>query len=311
MNSSSSQNIETQSSDTIGAKPLSIALIGPNEARRWDVSSVLTECQGVKVREFSSYPSALDNVPRLLERYFDVIVIDLDSDQECALQLVESIRAEDAAAVMVYSERSDRDLEARCMRSGAREFLMLPFDQSTMAKALQRARTTLQPAARPAKKSKGDLLVLFGAKGGAGVTTIACNLAIALAQEPDQSSLLIDLAVPLGDAALNLGIAAEYSTDNALRDPERLDASFLQKLLSKHRSGISVLAAPSKVPEVEASKVAIDKLMSVARQQFDHVIVDVGSRIDLMATVTAAFSDTAQASNKARFERLYLLCHRR
>jgi hypothetical protein len=59
---------------------------------------------------------------------------------------------------------------------------------------------------------------------------------------------------------------------------------FLSKLLVKHRSGISVLAAPSKVPKVQASNEAIDKLMKAARADFENVIVDVGSRLDLMDT---------------------------
>jgi hypothetical protein len=88
----------------------------------------------------------------------------------------------------------------------------------------------------------------------------------------------------MGDAALNLGIVTEYSTDNAFMDVDRLDGTFLNKLLAKHRSGISVLAAPSKVPKVQASNEAIDKLIKAARQQFENVIVDVGSRLDLMGT---------------------------
>ena len=88
----------------------------------------------------------------------------------------------------------------------------------------------------------------------------------------------------MGDAALNLGIVAEYSTDNALLDSGRLDASFLSKLLVKHRSGVSVLAAPSKVPKVQASNEAIDKLMAIALQNFENVVVDVGSRLDLIGT---------------------------
>ncbi|MGB6686235.1 MAG: hypothetical protein WBE76_00160 [Terracidiphilus sp.] len=281
---SSSSSLESNTTDSAGAKLLSVALICPNERRRWDVSSVLADCRGVTVREFSSYPTALDDVPRLLERYFDVIVVDLDSDQEFALKLVATICAESASTVMVYTEIADKELMARCMRAGAREYLLLPFDQGTLGKALDRARVGLNSRTRSPQKAQGDLLVFLGAKGGAGVTTIACGLAVALAQEPDHRTLLIDLAVPLGDAALNLGIAAEYSTDHALRNAERLDARLLQTFLARHRSGVFVLAAPSKIPEVEASKAAIDRLVAVARQQFDHVIVDAGSRIDLMNT---------------------------
>jgi Flp pilus assembly CpaE family ATPase len=281
---SSSSGLETNYADPVGNRLLSIALIGPNDRRRWDISSVLTDCRGVKVREFSSYPTALDDVPKLLERYFDIIIVDLDSDPEFALKLVATICAESAATMMVFTEKADQELMARCMRAGAREYLVLPFDLGNLGQAIGRARIGLDSTAHTRQKALGDLLVFFGAKGGTGVTTIACNLAIALAQEPGHSTLLIDLAVPLGDAALNLGIAAEYSTDNALRDAERLDPRLLQSLLAKHRSGVFVLAAPGNVPEVEASTTAVDRLVAVARQQFDHVIVDVGSRTDLMGT---------------------------
>jgi pilus assembly protein CpaE len=88
---------------------------------------------------------------------------------------------------------------------------------------------------------------------------------------------------------LNLGISTEYSTVNALQEAGRLDASFLHKLLTKHSSGVWVLAAPGKFPLFHATNEAIDKLMSVARQEFDNVVVDVGARLDL--TDTALFKD--------------------
>jgi Flp pilus assembly CpaE family ATPase len=284
VNSSSSSNLDLQYDGSSETGLLSIALIGPDEERRNAVARSLAVCRAGQVREFTSYPPALDDVPRLLEQYYDVIIIDLDSDPEYAPKLVESICAETSATVMVYSAKADREMVFRCMRAGAREFLTPPFDQNTMAEALVRAAAILRPEARPAKRTRGKMLVFLGAKGGSGVTTIACNFAMALAQESGQGTLLIDLGLPLGDAALNLGIVSEFSTDNALQDADRLDANLLHKLLTKHRSGVSVLAAPSTVPEVQASNAAIDKLVAVARQDFDNVIVDVGSRLDLMGT---------------------------
>ncbi|MGP8271598.1 MAG: CpaE family protein [Terracidiphilus sp.] len=284
MGSELSPNFDTRYPDSIGNGALSIALIGPDDGRRKAMSNALAECRGAKVREFSSYPTSLDEVPRLLKQYYDVILIDLDSNREFALELVESICATDSATVMVYSEQADRDGVFRSMRAGAREFLTPPFDQNTLAEALVRASAILRPKTLPVKKAGGKLLVFLGSKGGSGVTTIACNFAIALAQESEQSTLLIDLGLPIGDAALSLGITAEYSTDNALQEADRLDASFLNKLLAKHQAGVYVLAAPSKVPEVEASHEAIEKLISVARKEFDNVIVDAGSRLDLMGT---------------------------
>jgi pilus assembly protein CpaE len=157
-----------------------------------------------------------------------------------------------------------------------------------MAEALVRA-SARRSAVRPHKKAAGKLLVFLGAKGGSGTTTLACNFAVSLAQESGQSTLLIDLDLPLGDAALNLGIVAEYSTVNALQNSARLDANFLTTLLIKHSSGVWVLAAPGKFPHFQASNESIDKLMAVAREGFDNVVVDVGSRLDL--TGTALFRD--------------------
>jgi Flp pilus assembly CpaE family ATPase len=269
--------------DSLGGNVLSIALIGPDEERRKAASTALAGCQGGEIREFSSYPPSLDDVPRLLEQHYDIIIIDLDSHPEYALELVESICANGSATVMVYSMKADSELLVRCMRAGAREFLTLPFAQSTMAEALVRA-TARRPATHLPKKTGGRLLVFLGAKGGDGVTMLACNFAVSLAQESGQSTLLIDLDLPLGDAALNLGVVAEYSTINALQNSNRLDSSFLSRLLVKHSSGVSMLAAPGKFPQYEASNEAIDRLIAVARQDFDNVVIDMGSRLDLMGT---------------------------
>jgi len=288
MNSNHPSYFDANSPDSIGADALSIALIGPDEQRRKEAAAALLKCDGAEVREYSAYPASLDDVPRLIEQRNDVIIIDLDSSPEYALELVESICANGSATVMVYSSKPDSDLLVRCMRAGAREFLTPPFAHNTMAEALVRA-SARRSATRLPRKTGGRLLVFLGAKGGSGVTTLACNFAVSLAQESGQSTLLIDLDLPLGDAALNLGIVTEYSTVNALQDADRLDAAFLNKLLIKHSSGVSVLAAPGKFPQFHATNEAINKLITVARQEFDNVVVDVGARLDL--TESALFKD--------------------
>jgi Flp pilus assembly CpaE family ATPase len=283
VNSDTSQYLDDQYPESFSADVLSIALIGPDEDRRRAAASALAGSHGGEIREFASYPASLDDVPRLTEQHFDVIILDLDSHPEYALELVESICAKSTSTVMVYSVKADSELLVRCMRAGAREFLTLPFSHSTMAEALVRA-SARRPATRPAKKTGGRLMAFLGAKGGDGVTTLACNFAVSLARESGQSTLLIDLDLPLGDAALNLGVVAEYSAINALENANRLDTSFLSKLLVKHSSGVSVLAAPGKFPQYSATNEAIDRLLQIARQDFDNVVIDMGSRLDLMGT---------------------------
>jgi pilus assembly protein CpaE len=269
--------------DTLSAGVLSIAVISPDEQRRNAATTALAEFQGGSIQEFISYPPSLDDVSRTLGHNFDVVLIDLDSDSEYALDLVESISIRALATSMVYSTRADSELLLRCMRAGAREFLTLPFDAGVMAEALVRA-SALRAASQPPKKADGSLLVFLSAKGGSGVTTLACNFAVSLAQESKKKMLLIDLNLPLGDAAINLGIQAEYSTVNALQNYNRLDANFLSTLLVQHGSGLFMLAAPSELTSAQVCDEAIDKLLEVTLQEFDYVVVDAGARLDPQRT---------------------------
>lgn len=296
--------LSRQAPNPVAAAHLSIALVGPDEERRTALATTLAGFPGNVVREFSSYPPTLDLVPKMLDRQYDILIIDLDSDLEYALELVETIRAQGSATVMVYSSKADQELVVRCMRAGAREILIPPFEESIIAEALARATTAVRQGALQGKRARGKLLVFLGAKGGSGVTTIACNFAIALGQESGQKTLLIDLGLPLGDAALSLGIISDFSTDHAFQDIARLDTTFLCKLLAKHRSGISVLAAPSQVPKVQASSEAVDKLIKAARQEFEHVIVDVGSRLDLMGSALFKEASTVYLVTQAGISEL-------
>jgi pilus assembly protein CpaE len=271
----------TKTLDTLGTRTLSVALIGPEERRRHAVANALAEAQTSVTREFPTYPD-MDDVPRLLEAEYDVLFIELDSNPEHALELVENVCGSSSVTVMVYSAKVDSEMLVRCMRAGAREFLTDPIVLSTIEEAMVRA-SVRRPTARPARKTLGKLLLFISAKGGSGVTTIASNFAVSLAGEPGASVVFIDLNLPLGDAALDLGIKVQYSTADALEHIERLDFTFFSKLLTKHSSGLFVLAAPDRYREVSVSEASVHKLLLIARQNFEYVVVDGGSRLGTVA----------------------------
>ncbi len=237
--------------DSISVEDLSIAVISPSEEHRLDAMQAMNGNAGAYISEFSSYVPGVADLPVSLEEDYDVIIIDLDGDEESALDLVERIGTNGVPTVMVYSESSDPELLVRCMRAGAREFLTLPFSPDVVAEALVRA-AARRPVTRPAKKPAGKLFAFMGAKGGAGATMLACNFAVALAKESGEKTLLIDLDLPLGDAALNLGITAEFSCIDALQQEDRLDGKFLAQLLVKHSSGLWVLAAPGRFVQYQS-----------------------------------------------------------
>lgn len=268
-------------SEATGA--LSIALIDPDDPRRQEVASSLAEFPETTIHEYASFPADLDNPSLMLERHYDIVLVGLDCDAEYAFDLVESLCDDNTTTVMVYTEQNCLEMAIRFMRAGAREYLTLPLLPAELADALDRVltRRTVSPHGRRVSKKQ---FVFMGAKGGCGVTTIASNFAVALAQESGQKTLLIDFGLPLGDAALNLGMPVEYSTANAFQDSIRMDGKFLRSLLARHSSGLAVLPAPGEFSPLLATNETIDKLLSVARQCFDYVVVNIGSRIDLRDT---------------------------
>lgn len=121
-------NIEPASSASA-----TIALIGPNATHRRVMAKALLGSDAGVVREFIDYPANLGEIAHLMEEHFDVVMIDVDSDQSYALQIIQSIAASNTTVVMAYSMRDDPELIRECMRAGARDFLPLPEEAAAEA----------------------------------------------------------------------------------------------------------------------------------------------------------------------------------
>jgi pilus assembly protein CpaE len=265
------------------AQALSIAVVDPDLERCNVVASALCALRSATVAPRVTTLANLANSTLLTSQSFNVVLIAVDGDQETALKTIEAIVRSGRSIPMAYSDRAGDDMLVRCMRAGVREFLLYPFAPGVIEEAFSRAesRGHLRPDKR---RAGGKSFAFLGAKGGSGVTTAACNFAISLAQESKRSTLLIDLDLPLGDAALILGVCSEFSTIDALWDRDRLDSTYLQSLVTEHSSGLFVLGAPGKFQQAPVSNEAIDHLIQVAGQAFDYVVIDAGSRWDLAET---------------------------
>lgn len=276
--------------DSTDRNVLTVALIGPDEQSRRAMAVALGGHPGAIIHEFPSYSAAQAQLRQLLEDRYSVIIVDADSNPDSALELAETVCSSSHTAVMAYSSHADVKLAIRFMRVGVREFFTLPVDGAEVLEALKRA-STRQPG-QPSESAASKVFVFLGTKGGCGVTALASNFAVSLAQESERSTLLIDLGLPLGDAAINLGMVTEFNIANALREAGRLDSNFLRTLLATHASGLSVLAAPSDFRAEQApDNDSINKLLAIARLNFEYIVVDVGSRLDLLDS--ALFDDSS------------------
>lgn len=263
-------------SGVLAMKALSVVLISPSAERRRAIAHALSDAvQATIAREVTDYPNA-DDVARLVRADYGVVLVDFDGDPERALALVENVCASNSSTtVMVLSSRADSELLVRCMRAGAREFLVEPIPPNLLTEAFIRAAARRQES--PArKKSAGKIFMFLGAKGGSGATTVSTNFAVALAKASGANVALLDLHLQLGEVALTLGLAPQFSISDAFENIHRLDSDFLSTLLARHSSGVSVLAAPDKVSAVPVSGDSIERLLQILRDDFLYVVIDAG-----------------------------------
>jgi len=275
--------LRSDTHDSGGAQRVSIAIVDPDRERAKSVAESLPGAQTGSLLLVPGYLPSLKDAPWLSDQGFEMILVGLDGNMHEALQTVQSLCALSPATVVVYSHRAEQELLIQSMRSGAREFLTFPFAPGAVEEAMTRVAVRIQASPTP-KKTCGKILAFVGAKGGAGVTTVASNYAVALAQDTTKNTLLIDFDLPLGDAALAFGLTCEFSTIDALREAERLDSAFLSKLVVRHASGLSLLAAPGQFPQVPIDDAAANRLLTVACNTFDYVVIDAGSRLDWTRT---------------------------
>jgi pilus assembly protein CpaE len=256
-------------------KALSVALIVPDAKRRGSLTTILAASLPSVAREFDHYPSA-DELIEIARLKCDIVIVDLDGDTERAIDTIEKISSRNqSATVMAYSGRNDAIMLRRTMQAGAREFLIEPLVPETVREAVNRA-AARRPAIQP--KAEGKLLVFVPSKGGVGVTTCASNFALALTKESGAKVVVVDMDFQLGEIALGLGLTSNFSIVDALVNANRLDKDFLASLLIRHSSGLAILSSPENYNFFQfAVDDGADRLFQILREEFDYVVVDIGT----------------------------------
>src|SRR3984893_1179283 len=147
-------------------------------------------------------------------------------------------------AIISAARNASPALILGCMRSGAREFLQLPILSDELQTILNRVE---EFRAAGASKRSGRTVAVFSAKGGAGASFFATNLAAAMSV----STVLTDLNLQAGDAASFLGLDPKYSLADFVNNRSRLDDSLIASLITPHSAHLSLVAAPLEAHEAE------------------------------------------------------------
>ena len=236
----------------------------------------------------------------------DIVLMDINMPDMDGIEATEQLSATvPGASVVMMSVQGEADYLRRSMLAGAREFLVKPFSSDELTSSIRqiyaREREKLErfpvpvaaPVAAPAVDDPGQVIAVFGPKGGVGRTTIAVNVAVAAASELDQRTTLVDGCFQFGDVGvlLNLNPKNKSIADLAPDLEAGLELESLDPFLTVHSSGVKVLLAPPSPEMAELiTATGVRKVLEMLRRTNDLIIVDCSSS---MSDTTLAILDQA------------------
>ncbi len=225
----------------------------------------------------------------------DIVLMDINMPDIDGITATKTISQEvPTVQVIMMSVQGETSYMRSAMLAGARDFLTKPFSSDELTSVIRRVYelgaaerkrlATLTAAPQPGAgrlplrpQPEGKIIAIFSPKGGAGCSTIATNLAIALKEEVGGKVALVDTNLQFGDIGvlLNLDPTRTPTIADIITRIEELDPDLLSSIMIPHSSGIRILMAPSR-PEM-AELIAADHMKTILEQMkktFDYIIVD-------------------------------------
>jgi len=235
----------------------------------------------------------------------EVVVIDLGGDYRDVIETCRVIRdAAPLANVPILSLSRGDDIDERIglLEAGVDDVMIRPFDPRELdarVEALvlryQRSRgmgdnSSGAPVITVRDTNQQRLIVVFSPKGGVGTTTIAVNLAVALATRSPDRVAILDLDLQFGQVSTHLNIAPRLTIADMARDDVSLrDPGVFQTYLDRHSSGLAVLSAPPTPDGASLiTESMVQRLLETAGRAFQSVVVDAGSIVDTRSEAVLA-----------------------
>jgi len=154
------------------------------------------------------------------------------------------------------------------MRLGITEWLAEPLKPSDLDAALRRVTQSADVSVN------GKAFAVVGGKGGVGTTTVAVNLAAAIRRATKQATLVVDLHMAQGDAAVLLGVEPRFSVLDALEHIQRLDQTYFKGLITSTKSGVDLLAAANRPAVGSVDVLRVRALMEFVTSVYPWVVID-------------------------------------
>ncbi|HSR01955.1 MAG TPA: AAA family ATPase [Methylophilaceae bacterium] len=228
---------------------------------------------------------------RIANEMPDVIILEMDAANKQDFELAERFKTQyKNMTLMMMSTDTSSELLLKAMRSGFSEVIPNPPSEEQLTKALDRYQSKRMSNAT----SDSKVLSFISCKGGSGNTFIATNLGYILAAAFNKKVLLIDANAYFGDALMYVSDKKPSMTlADISNQMDRLDFSFLESSLISVIPNFKILAAaddPANAAEILPEH--LEKVIRIARNYYDYIILDVSRHIDGLTVKALDLSDT-------------------
>jgi pilus assembly protein CpaE len=277
------------------SKTVRVIVVNTDEEAAAELRALLLSVDGVKIVAEVDEPfllaQALNQFPA------EVLLLHLDPNpaamMAAAAPLIGAHKEQLAAIAM--TENRDAELVVQAMRAGMREFLWKPFPREQLAEVLHRIGRETPSTGRGA----GRLIPVVGCCGGVGVTFVAINLAVELAQldgwvdgDGRPKVAVVDLDFRYGQVAMFLDTQPTYTIAELCETPEHIEPQMLDRVMVKHASGVHVLAHPNDLEQAERISAAnCAGVLATLLEHYDFVITDGPVRFDPSARAVFDMTD--------------------
>lgn len=198
----------------------------------------------------------------------DALVFDTRELDRLPREIGEARRLLPATGIVIVARALDPKAMLEAMRLGVSEWVAEPMVSDEIDAAVRRvARAVTKPL-------MGRAVAVLGAKGGVGSTTVAVNLATALRQASGRPTLLMDLHLAHGDAAVFMGVEPRFSVLDALENIHRLDETYLKGLVVGTAAGPDLLASSNRALQGGIEAMRVRSLIEFATTAYRHVVLD-------------------------------------
>ncbi len=257
---------------------MKVMLVGDPGEQRTHLKTVLAALAEPELEIIEGETATAANLSENVAAPPDATLVMVNGNEEAALSFLQSqsLHSPRPSLLAVLAARSP-GLMKRALRSGADEILFMPLDPGEATRALLKIS---EARWRTERHEGGVVISVISLIGGVGVTSMAANLALAL-ESLHQRVALVDLDLQTGGLAVFLNLDPEVTIMPLVRLEHKLDSIQLESALTRHQSGVYLLAAPKRIEEGElVSDITVGTVLDLIRQLFDYVIVDCGDHVD-------------------------------